>query len=88
MAAILPDGTSSATAVLKWLGGSSGRGRTAVEGFSEFVASRYPALVRYGVLLTGDRGHGEDLVQSAPVKAYRAWGRLHPEGSPWPTPGP
>ncbi len=53
-----------------------------MEGFSEFVGSRYPALVRYGVLLTGDRGHGEDLVQSALVKTYRAWGRLHPDGQP------
>lgn len=53
-----------------------------MEGFSAFVGSRYPALVRYGVLLTGDRGHGEDLVQSALVKTYRAWSRLHPDGQP------
>lgn len=53
-----------------------------MEGFSAFVSSRYPALVRYGVLLTGDRGHGEDLVQTALVKTYRAWGRLHPDGQP------
>lgn len=51
-------------------------------GFCEFVSTRYPALVRYGVLLTGDRGHGEDLVQSALVKTYRAWTRLHPDGQP------
>ncbi len=53
-----------------------------MESFSVFVGSRYPALVRYGVLLTGDRGHGEDLVQSALVKTYRAWSRLHPDGQP------
>lgn len=52
------------------------------EGFADFVSSRYPALVRYGVLLTGDRGHGEDLVQSALVKTFRAWRRLHPDGQP------
>jgi len=51
-------------------------------GFSGFVSSRYPALVRYGVLLTGDRGHGEDLVQSALVKTLGSWGRLYPEGQP------
>lgn len=51
-------------------------------GFSGFVSSRYPALVRYGVLLTGDRGHGEDLVQSALVKTLSAWGRLYPDGQP------
>jgi len=52
------------------------------DGFAEFVSARYPALVRYGALLVGDRGHGEDLVQDALVKTYRAWRRLHPDGDP------
>lgn len=52
------------------------------EGFREFVAARYTALVRYGILLTADHGHGEDLVQNALVTAYRAWQRLHPHGDP------
>ncbi|AEV85807.1 RNA polymerase sigma-E factor [Actinoplanes sp. SE50] len=56
--------------------------RTAPPGFGEFVSARYPALVRYGALLTGDRGHGEDLTQDALVKTYRAWRRLHPQGDP------
>ncbi|GAA1654337.1 SigE family RNA polymerase sigma factor [Actinoplanes couchii] len=51
-------------------------------GFAEFVTGRYPALVRYGTLLTGDRGHGEDLTQEALVKTHRAWRRLHPDGDP------
>jgi RNA polymerase sigma-70 factor (sigma-E family) len=55
---------------------------TAPDGFAEFVSARYPALVRYGALLTGDRGHGEDLAQDALVKTYRAWRRLHPHGDP------
>ncbi|GIJ49325.1 hypothetical protein Val02_62110 [Virgisporangium aliadipatigenens] len=50
--------------------------------FAEFVGARYPALVRYGALLTADRGYGEDLAQDALVKTYRAWGRLHPHGDP------
>jgi RNA polymerase sigma-70 factor (sigma-E family) len=50
--------------------------------FAEFVTARYPALVRYGSLLTGDRGHGEDLTQEALVKTHRAWRRLHPDGDP------
>ncbi|WP_436530938.1 SigE family RNA polymerase sigma factor [Actinoplanes sp. HUAS TT8] len=50
--------------------------------FGEFVAARYAALVRYGALLTGDRGHGEDLAQDALVKTYKAWRRLHPDGDP------
>lgn len=51
-------------------------------GFASFVSSRYSALVRYGVLLTGDRHLGEDLVQSALVKTLLAWRRLHPDGQP------
>jgi RNA polymerase sigma-70 factor (sigma-E family) len=50
--------------------------------FAAFVGARYPALVRYGTLLTGDRGHGEDLTQEALVKTHRAWRRLHPHGDP------
>jgi RNA polymerase sigma-70 factor (sigma-E family) len=52
------------------------------ESFDEFVNSRYPALVRYGALLTGDRGHGEDLAQEALLKTYRRWRRLHEQGDP------
>ena len=51
-------------------------------GFDEYVTTRYTALVRYGILLMGDHGHGEDLVQAALVKTYRAWDRLHPVGDP------
>jgi RNA polymerase sigma-70 factor (sigma-E family) len=53
-----------------------------VSGFDEFVTASYPALVRYGALLTGDPGRGEDLTQEALVKTYRAWRRLHPDGDP------
>jgi RNA polymerase sigma-70 factor (sigma-E family) len=51
-------------------------------GFAEFVKTRYSVLVRYGILLTGDHGRGEDLVQEALAKTFRAWGRLHPDGMP------
>lgn len=44
--------------------------------FAEFVAARYRALVRTGLLLTGDGGHAEDLAQSALIRTYLAWGRL------------
>jgi RNA polymerase sigma-70 factor (sigma-E family) len=44
--------------------------------FAEFVAARYRALVRRGLLLTGDSGHAEDLTQSALIKTYLAWSRL------------
>jgi RNA polymerase sigma-70 factor (sigma-E family) len=44
--------------------------------FAEFVAARYRALVRTGLLMTCDTGHAEDLAQSALIKTYLAWGRL------------
>jgi RNA polymerase sigma-70 factor (sigma-E family) len=44
--------------------------------FAEFVAARYRALVRTGLAMTGDSGHAEDLVQSALIRTYLAWGRL------------
>ena len=49
--------------------------------FADFVRARYPALVRYGVMLTGDHGYGEDLVQEALVKTFLAWRRLEPDGN-------
>lgn len=45
-------------------------------GFAEFVSSRYASLVRSAFLLVGDRGHAEDLVQSALAGTFAAWDRL------------
>jgi RNA polymerase sigma-70 factor (sigma-E family) len=45
-------------------------------GFETFVAARSGDLLRTAVLLTHDRGHAEDLLQTALVKAYRRWGRI------------
>jgi RNA polymerase sigma-70 factor (sigma-E family) len=44
--------------------------------FEQFVAQRSADLMRLAVLLAADRGHAEDLVQTALVKAYRRWGRI------------
>ncbi len=49
--------------------------------FAAFVAARYRALVRTGLLLTGDTGHAEDLAQSALIRTYLAWGRLREPAS-------
>lgn len=46
------------------------------EEFAAFVAARYRALVRTGLLMTGDTGHAEDLTQSALIRTYLAWSRL------------
>jgi len=48
----------------------------AEEAFRQFVLSRSPGLRRLAVLLTGDYGHAEDLVQVALTKLYFAWNRL------------
>jgi RNA polymerase sigma-70 factor (sigma-E family) len=52
-------------------------------GFEEFVATRSDDLLRTAVLLTRDRGHAEDLLQTALVKAYRRWNRISGE-DPYP----
>jgi RNA polymerase sigma-70 factor (sigma-E family) len=49
--------------------------------FADFVTARYRALVRTGLLLTGDNGHAEDLAQSALIKTYLAWGRIREPAS-------
>lgn len=51
------------------------------EPFRQFVAGRYPSLVRTAYLLTGDRGHAEDLVQTALLRTYGAWRRLADPGN-------
>lgn len=43
---------------------------------SEFTRSRYPALLRRAYLLTGDRGHAEDLVQESLAKMWMARARV------------
>ena len=51
-------------------------------GFEDFVSREQPALLRLAVLLAGDRGHAEDLVQTALLKSYRHWARITRAGDP------
>lgn len=44
--------------------------------FDEFAATRWPALVRAGWLLTGDWHRAEDLAQATLAKTWRHWGRV------------
>ncbi len=44
--------------------------------FDQFMAGRWPGLVRLAYGLTGDRWLAEDLAQSALASAYAAWWRV------------
>lgn len=48
--------------------------------FDGFYAAHSLALVRLGVLLTGDRGAAEDIAQDALVAVYRRWDRFETPG--------
>ncbi|MDX6209993.1 MAG: hypothetical protein QOE24_2384 [Frankiales bacterium] len=48
--------------------------------FAAFVAGSGRRLLRTAVLLTGDHGHAEDLVQTALERTARRWTRL--DGAP------
>jgi RNA polymerase sigma-70 factor (sigma-E family) len=52
------------------------------ESFRRFVVEQRRSLLRSAYLLTGDRGHAEDLVQTALVKSYRHWDRVAGRGDP------
>jgi RNA polymerase sigma-70 factor (sigma-E family) len=43
--------------------------------FDEFVKDGSTALIRLAYLLTGDRGHAEDLLQTALLRTARHWSR-------------
>jgi len=64
------------------VGLASGSGQVGVPGveFGRFAARVVPSLVRSGYLLTGDRGHAEDLAQVTLWRTARRWGEL--SGSP------
>jgi RNA polymerase sigma-70 factor (sigma-E family) len=51
--------------------------------FEAFVGAHADDLLRTAVLLTRDRGHAEDLVQTALAKVYRRWERISGE-DPYP----
>lgn len=44
--------------------------------FDAFVRAHGSEFARLAFLLSGDRGHSEDLVQSSLLKAHKAWSRI------------
>ena len=47
--------------------------------FEDFVAARYPALLRTAYLLTGHRADAEDLLQDTMLSAFKGYGSLRPD---------
>jgi RNA polymerase sigma-70 factor (sigma-E family) len=54
-----------------------------VSDFTAFARAQLPGLLRYAVMLTGERELAADLVQDVMVKAHRHWSRVsaadHPD---------
>jgi RNA polymerase sigma-70 factor (sigma-E family) len=48
--------------------------------FREFMAARWPVMVRLAYGLTGDQGHAEDVAQAAFARAYASWPRVRRSG--------
>ena len=44
--------------------------------FDDWARARLPALVRFAVVLTGDRGLAEEVVQEVIIRAYGRWQRI------------
>ena len=51
--------------------------------FDQFVRNSSPGLLRTAYLLTGDRGHAEDVVQTALLQVARKWQRIRGEPTPY-----
>ena len=52
------------------------------EEFTEFVRAHGASLLRTACLLTGDRGRGEDLTQTALARAYAQWAKVERADAP------
>ncbi|HEX3825506.1 MAG TPA: SigE family RNA polymerase sigma factor [Mycobacteriales bacterium] len=50
--------------------------------FAEFAAARLPRLLRYAVVLTGDRDLAQDIVQEVLARAQVRWKRIERSDSP------
>jgi len=51
--------------------------------FDQFVRDSSPGLLRTAYLLTGDRGHAEDIVQAALLQVARRWRQIRGEPAPY-----
>jgi RNA polymerase sigma-70 factor (sigma-E family) len=51
--------------------------------FEEFAAARSPALLRYAMLLSGDREEARDIVQEVLARAMLRWRKITSGGEPY-----
>jgi len=51
--------------------------------YEEFLATRLRDLLRFSVVLCGDRGLGEDLVQDVLLRAHTGWDHIGSADSPF-----
>jgi RNA polymerase sigma-70 factor (sigma-E family) len=54
---------------------------SATDAVDELYRAHAVGLIRFAVLLVGDKGTAEDVVQDAFLGLYRAWRRLHDPGN-------
>src|ERR1044071_4423101 len=50
--------------------------------FEEFAMARLPSLLRYAIVLTGDRDLAQDIVQEVLARAHVRWRRISESESP------
>lgn len=64
--------------------GTHRRARYVIEGvtFEQFATARLPSLLRYAVVLTGDRDLAQDVVQEVLARAQVRWRRISDADSP------
>lgn len=51
--------------------------------FQEFLDERLDTLLRFGVVLCGDRATGEDVVHDVLLRAHKQWARIDAADSPF-----
>ena len=49
--------------------------------FTAYLHARQPSLLRTAYLLTGDRNHAEDILQTSLAKLYLAWDKVRDRDS-------
>ena len=62
-------------------GHMASKARAKDEEFTAYLHARQPSLLRTAYLLTGDRNHAEDVLQTSLAKLYLAWDKVRDRDS-------